>query len=68
MGALLAGGVETAKAQMYGYSMMGPGYGPGMMYGPDYGPQRYGPGVIGPGMMYGPGYGPYTCTAQTVRR
>jgi hypothetical protein len=33
--------------------MMGPGYGPGMMYGPG-GPSRVGPEMMGPGMM-GPG-------------
>jgi len=59
--------LQPAKAQPYGYGMMGPGYGPGYMMGPGmmggYGSgHMMGPGyghgwMMGPGMMgYGPGW------------
>lgn len=47
---------SPARAQGYGPGMMGPGYGPGMMYGQGYGPGRgYGGGMMGygGGMMGG---------------
>jgi hypothetical protein len=63
--ASFSGTFQPARAQPYGYGMMGPGYGSGYMMGPGmmggYGPgymMGHGHGwTMGPGMMgYGPGW------------